>query len=221
MCLASAGHYPAPDLSLDFASPHDLGCENHRRFSALLGLLINALQPGLDMIKAEASESFIKAISHSLAVCLTSAALRHQGASLLIINTHLTKRRRWNDKISTWTDNRWDYAVDGSEGCGVYSWWTTVESALWVACSCYRPGVAVRAPGCQLVIMVRKEGRLSKMIPPPPSPSSLIPIFHCGSISCLSPTSPGVRGGPRQGRERINYSLGALATSHAFICTSN
>lgn len=79
MCLASAGHYPAPDSSLDLASPPDLGCENLRRFSEPLCLVTNALQLGLDMIKGEASKTFIKVISHSLAVCLTSVPTHPPG----------------------------------------------------------------------------------------------------------------------------------------------
>lgn len=32
LCLASAGHYAAPDSSLDSASPRDLECENRQTF---------------------------------------------------------------------------------------------------------------------------------------------------------------------------------------------
>lgn len=116
VCLASAGHHPAPDFSLDLASPPDLGCEIRRRFFEPLRIVTNALQLVLDMIKGEASKIFIKVISHSLAVCLTSASPphRHQGSSLLIRNTDPTQRRGPKDKTRFWTDNQPDPVVDGS-----------------------------------------------------------------------------------------------------------
>lgn len=133
------------------------------------------------MIKSEASESFIKVISHSLAVCLTSASppRRHQGSSLLITNTDLTQSRGPKDKTRFWTDNQPDPVVDGSGRrrvcvCDVRAW----RVYFWSSALVIGPGVAVQATGRPLVRTVRKQGSFSQMTPLPPSPSSLIPTFR-------------------------------------------
>lgn len=136
---------------------------------------------------------------------------RHRGASLLIINTDLTKRRQRDGKIRIRSGTRRDYVVCVyvTYDCGEFilghlvllsAWWGHLDVSL---------------------LAVRKQGSFSKMISPPASPSSLIPTFH-PRLHLLS--SSNVPPGPsvtRRGRKRINYSPGASATSHAFICTSN
>lgn len=145
---------------------------------------------------------------------------RHRGASLLIINTDLTQRRDQRIKrVSGLTISQMLLLMDLD--AGVFAWCTGVESIFLVICSRYQPSVAVEAPGCPLVITVRKQGRFSQMTLPPPSPSSLIPTFRPVSISCPPPASPEARWGDasRTGEDKLQpQSLGYLP---CFICTSN